>query len=209
MRPQPDELELLAAWQAGDRWAGSTLVQRHSARIFKLFSKRGGRLAEVAEDLTQDVWCAVLANRERINGSFGGYVTGIAVNTLRKACRPGRLEFGLVESDVAAPGPEALDTILAGHDEDLASRALRSLDMEDQILIELRYLEEMTAADVADAMTTARGSIHYYVSRALGRLAEKLEDLQRESFFRSRWHTLRTWKSRVLQSAHRRFGPVA
>ncbi len=78
-----DDPDLARRWQAGDRAAGSALIDRHLPRLRAFFAARCGSPAE-ADDLAQDVFLAVCRDLRRYDPQhpFTGWLYGIARNKL-------------------------------------------------------------------------------------------------------------------------------
>ena len=76
-----DDAELLRAWQAGDRAAGSALFERHVAAVTRFFRSKTDH--EV-DDLVQETFlaCVKSLDASRAITSFRGFLFGIARHKL-------------------------------------------------------------------------------------------------------------------------------
>ena len=72
-----DDFELLDAWRAGSREAGSELFERHFPGLFWFFRNKAG---ESAEDLVQQTFLSVVESRDRFrkDASFRTYLFTVA-----------------------------------------------------------------------------------------------------------------------------------
>ena len=84
---RPD-VELAQCWQAGDRAAGSNLIDRHLPRLRAFLAARCANAAE-ADDLAQDVFLAVCRQIQAYDRGvpFTGWLYGIARHKLADAWR--------------------------------------------------------------------------------------------------------------------------
>lgn len=176
------DLELLDAWRAGDRAAGSALFKRHYAAVMRFFRAKvdAGHL----DDLIQRTFLACVegAGRFRGEGSFRGYLLGIAYHRLCKHYRSAareraRIDFASVSACDLAPSPSEVHT--QRREQRLLLEALRRLPLDVQTALELHYWEGMTGAEIAAVLElplgTAKARIRRgreLVERELGRLNE-------------------------------------
>lgn len=159
------EEELLDAWRGGDRNAGNELIRSHYERVFYFFYRRLDGDADRAGELTHETFAVAIARREAIQSTFRGYVTGIAKMKLLESCRPSPEVAGHQEDAAGAfadeapleLAPLALGGVELSIDENKVVRALRRLDTEQQILLELKYVEDFTAAEIAEAFRLTPG----------------------------------------------------
>src|SRR5688572_27137327 len=87
------ELGLLAAWRAGDRAAGDTLMRSYYERVLGFFRMR---VPDAADDLTQRTFLACTEGRERFEpSSFAGFLFGIARRQLYRHFEQNRLDGDL------------------------------------------------------------------------------------------------------------------
>lgn len=167
--PVETDAELLAAWRAGDPRAGSRLFDRHYDRLLRFFKNKVG---DELYDLIQQTLLACLESHDRLRDDtrFSTFLLGIARNVLlqhyrTRARKHGKLDFGV--SSVA-------DLMLAGGTTILARRqrdrvlldALRQLPIDDQIVVELYYWEELSAGQIAELHEVPEGTIRSRLRRA-------------------------------------------
>lgn len=171
--------ELLGAWQRGDDRAGSELVRRYFTRIWSFFD---GKVASNVDDLVQRTFLACTAARERIDPerSFRTYLFGIARKQLLQ--HYARLHR---DSGIGELGEQPLDALerspsqLVAHhrDQKLLVRALRSIPLDLQIVIELFYWEEMPLGEIAGVIEIPEGTVKSRMHRAKELLRERIDAL--------------------------------
>jgi RNA polymerase sigma-70 factor (ECF subfamily) len=160
--------QLLDAWRAGDETAGRELFRRHFDAVFWFFRNK---IDAGAEDLAQDTFLALVRNKETVgrHGSFRGYLFTVARSKLIDAIRS-RATGGVVDplqSSVAELGlsPSA---VIDGHRRQVQLlAALRRLPLELQMLLELRFFEQLSGPELAEVLGMPEGTVRTRLRRAL------------------------------------------
>lgn len=171
--------ELLAEWQRGDERAGSELVRRYFARIFSFFD---GKVTSAVDDLVQRTFLACTAARERIDldRSFRTYLFGIARKQLLQHYARLHRDEGidsLGERSIDALERSPSQLVAHHRNQKLLVRALRSVPLDLQIVIELFYWEEMPLGDIAKVVEIPEGTVKSRLHRAKELLRERIEAL--------------------------------
>ncbi len=129
----------------------------------------------LAEDLTQDAFVKVLGRFHdlRNRDAFWWYLRRTIVNLSNSHFRRRRVERAWLERQ----RPDAS----ASHGSDLEERdrlrtALMTLRPEQRAAVVLRYLEDLSEADTAEALGRPIGTVKSMVSRGMDRLREELGD---------------------------------
>lgn len=167
--------DLVAAWVRGEQSAGKRLFERYFVRIVRFFRSK---VDQGAEDLVQRTFLALLQSRARFRGgSFRAFVFAVAHNVLREhlreKTRDTRLDFGTVSLRDLGPGPS---TWLGQHNERRRLLdALRNLPLDDQVALELYYVERLKAGEIAVALEISEGGVRSRLRRAKTRLRAGLE----------------------------------
>ena len=168
--------ELLGAWRGGDEAAGSKLLRRHFASLFRFFRPRAG---EATADLIQRTMLAAVEARERLPGErFRPFLLGIARHQLlmhqRKAVR-----FGRAMERVSQPRPVSSPSGIVSDMEQQRGllRALRRLDTDDQFVLELFYWEELSMKEIAAVLEIPAATVKTRLHRARLRLKEAFDTL--------------------------------
>ena len=173
------DIDLLDAWQAGDKAAGEALFERHFSSLFRFFRNKVGD--ELAEDLTQTTFVACVDSRERFRraSSFRTYLFGIARNQLflhfRRQRRDGAFAFDTVSVADLAAGPATI--MRARAEQRLLAAALRRIPVDFQIAVELYYWEDLSTKEIAEILEIAEGTARSRLTRARAQLAEQMRVL--------------------------------
>jgi RNA polymerase sigma-70 factor (ECF subfamily) len=178
MRGLQSDAELLAAWQAGDRRAGSELIDRYFEPVRRFFINK---VADGAEDLMQQTFLACVQQRDRIRDpeAFRGYLFAAArsklFDHLRVRCKDPRVDFEI--ESVAGLGISPSAELAAKHDERLLITALRHLPVELQVALELYYFEHVRGRELELALALPSGTVRSRLRRGLELLRKKIEEL--------------------------------
>jgi RNA polymerase sigma-70 factor (ECF subfamily) len=189
----PEDLALLAAWQAGDPRAGDALVRHYSAQVVRFFADKVQPFE--VDDLAQQTWEALIHARDRfaasatasssraaddageaaITASFRAYLYGTARFVLfghfRRRARAAQFDPAVSSLEDLAPSPSRH---MSAHLKlERLATALRKLPLEMQVLLELRYAHEMTSAEIAVIHEIPRGT-----AKSRLRLAKQRLDVQ-------------------------------
>lgn len=173
------DLDLLDAWCAGEKSAGNQLFQRHFDSIYSFFENK---IQDDVDELVQATFLACVRSRDtfRRQCTFRTYIFTIARNELYRYLRrrkpAGRaLDFGVTSlADLqTTPG-----TRVARHeDHERLLRALRTLPLEQQLLLELHYWEGMSAGELAEVFDIAQATARTRLFRARNSLRDCMEKL--------------------------------
>ncbi len=180
MRPASDE-SLLHAWIDGDATAGKQLVQRHYRRILLFFHSKVG--PELGRDLTQTTFETLCAKKVDFRGeaTVVTYLFGIARWKLVHHLRTQRLHdrrFEPLEHSIELPKVDDSITSLFmdRQRESLVVHALRSLPLDDQIVLELKEYEGLTSRQLAAMYDVGRDTMSSRINRARKRLAAAVRE---------------------------------
>ncbi|MEX1363975.1 MAG: RNA polymerase sigma factor [Nannocystaceae bacterium] len=172
------DAELLAAWHGGDRAAGEALFERHYDGVSRFFRNK---VAEPA-DLVQRTFLACLENVDRFRGdaSFRTFVFAIANNVLHKHFRMrggprGKVDLGTVSAEDLGDSPSRV--LVDGEQKQLLLRALRRLSVEQQVLLELHYWEQLKVTELAEVLTLPVGTVKTRLRAARKRLEVLIGEL--------------------------------
>jgi RNA polymerase sigma-70 factor (ECF subfamily) len=182
----PTDGALLTAWQDGDKQAGRVLFQRYYEPVARFFrNKMTGDIA----DLIQETFTRIVEGHGNLRDSarFRSYAFSIAYRVfhdhLRSKYRHGS-DLDLEQRSVAdlAPGPSSV--LARSREERLLLEALRHIPISYQVLLELRYWEELKTIEIAEILDIAHGTVrsrlhhaHQLLEQAMTRLAESPEQL--------------------------------
>lgn len=198
------DAELWTSWCAGDVRAGRALFDRYFGPISRFFASKVG---PDHDDLVQETFASCLAGRERLRepDRFRSYLFGVAYNTLRAHYRK---RHGLRDVDelgsrsVHDLGPGA-STLLRGDEQQrILVEALQQIPLELQVLVELRYWEGMSSADIERALEIPAATVRTRLRRARRLLGDALERLPAAPALRqSALEQLEAWAAATRHAA--------
>jgi RNA polymerase sigma-70 factor (ECF subfamily) len=170
-----DEL-LLAKALSGAEDAFTALYRRHQAAIYRFALHMSGEPA-LAEDVTQEVFLALLRNGRQFDGRRGAlrsFLYGIARHCVLRRLPSPQQDLNSVDQD--HPSEEDLLGDLARHDIiERVRRAVLSLPPSYREAVVLCDLEEATYDEAAAALGCPVGTIRSRLNRGRAMLAQKLE----------------------------------
>lgn len=176
---EPTDFALLAAWRGGDRHAGSVLFARHFPSVYRFVRSK---LDDGADDLAQKVFLALVEHPESFEGaaSFRAYLFGVARKQLlmwlrAHARREGHLDPASWSIVDVRGSPTRLRTQFEQHR--VVLEALQRLPVDQQVAIELHYLEELGTAEIAQVLEVPIGTVKARLSRAREALRHGLSEL--------------------------------
>lgn len=199
------DLELLAAWRAGDNERGTELFQRHFAAVHRYFANKVGSERDV-EDLIQRTFLAVFEAHERFagNSSFKSWVLGIAHNLLCDHYRGQRRNgppLDLAETSVRdlCAGPSTL--LGKRRDEQALLEALRAIPFDAQVILELCYWERLTGAEIGTLVGIPENTARSRLRKAKQQLLAALRESGVADREANDEDDLETWAEEVRRSA--------
>lgn len=173
-----EDAELVAAWKRGDDEAGAELFRRYYAPVARFYRSKVGPLAP---DLVQRCFLRCLEIRARIRDdvSFRSFVFGVARNVLlehyRRARANTRIDF--TEHTVEDLSPTPTSELAQDEQSQLLLHALRRLPVDQQIVVELYYWEDLNAREIAEIYEVPEPTIRTRLRRAKLRLEGELTAL--------------------------------
>lgn len=187
--PDPFErdVELLRGWQQGDRRAGSQLYARYRRSVQRFFVNKTRGEGEHG-DLVHDTFLALkraLAPRvpaDRLGDAdapLRPHILGIAHNVFRNhirgAARRSRRELDLGVHTLGELQPGVSSVLRARRQAQALMSGLRSIPIEDQILLELKYFEHISLAEIADVLGVSLASLNGRFFRAKQLLCRRVQ----------------------------------
>lgn len=175
-----EESQLVERARGGDVDAYETLVRQFSDIAFRTAYLVTGDAAE-AEDAAQDAFTKAYfaLHRFRPGAAFRPWLLRIVANEARNrrtsAHRRTRLALRAAEARAQGEEPASPESaVLAAEQQEALLDALRSLREEDRLTIAYRYFLDLSESEMAEILGCARGTVKSRLSRALGRLRERL-----------------------------------
>lgn len=179
----PEELkDLIQRAQAGDSTAFSDLYEQYLTPIFRFVFFRV-RTKEDAEDLTQHVflkaWAALPKFKEE-GQAFSAWLYRIARNTTVDYWRK-KKPLSLDPSSLVLQSRQdkALDPLATASQKEEAEhirKALHILNEDQQTILTLKFIEDLSNAEIALVTGKTEGAIRQIQSRALKALRQHLKE---------------------------------
>lgn len=167
---------------AAEPEAFGVFYDRFEAELLAFFYRATGR-ADIAADLTAEVFAAALQSTRRFDpalGSARAWLFGIARHELADTWRRGRVEDRArrsLEIEAVVLSDAALERIEheLGTDRGDALQLLEELPAEQRRAIQGRVLEDRDYAELADALECSASVVRQRVSRGLRTLRARME----------------------------------
>jgi RNA polymerase sigma-70 factor (ECF subfamily) len=173
---------LVVRAQKGDTEAFGKVYELLLEDVFRYIYFRVGSndAGDLAEDTFVRAWEKLHTYTEQKHGSFRSWVFTIAHNIVVDYYRKGRV---IVPLDVL--GPIAQEDITSNPDfhvnsllsVDLIARAIQSLKEDAQQVIILKYINELSYAEIAASMQKSETAIRIIAHRALKELKRMIEKM--------------------------------
>jgi RNA polymerase sigma-70 factor (ECF subfamily) len=181
------DFELLDAWSSGSHEAGDALLGRNFERLARFFFNKVRN--PDCEDLVQRTLLACVTSRDRFRreSSFRTFLFAIARNELRMHLRRTRPErtVDLSVDSLADFGDGASTAVRHAREQSLLLDALRRLPVDTQLLLELRYWEELDSDELSQMFEVDAVTIRTRLHRARRRLKAQIEALEASPSLRS------------------------
>lgn len=178
------DLDLLAAWRGGDKTAAGTILKKYYYLVRRAVLTKVPEAA--VDDIVQDVFAALAQRRDtfRADASLKTFILAIARNTVANYFRERQRKpvdpLDVLQSSVRDldAGPSSL--LLKHENERLLLEALRGVPLDDQMLLELYYWDDMPGSELAQVFECPEPTIRGRLRRAKERLTAALEELTRD-----------------------------
>jgi RNA polymerase sigma-70 factor (ECF subfamily) len=170
------------------------LVRDHQRRIFRVLMAMT-RDEDAADTLTQECFLRAYRKRSSFRGdsSVGTWLVRIAMNLARDHARSKKAAFWKrlfardpVRSEqlssppmesaerLAAPQASADTLLIARQRADAAWRAAEAISPQQRVIFAMRYAEEMSLEEIAEALDLGVGTVKSHLHRAVGSIRKKL-----------------------------------
>ena len=184
------ECQLIERARHGDVASYGELVRRHQALAFRVADLVSGDAAE-AEDVAQEAFVRAYRSLDqfRPGSPFRPWLLKIVTNealtrrrSLRRRLRLERRVFDAEQPTRTAESPEA--ELLARERFAEVDALLAELKEMDRLVLTYRYVLDMPANEIAEALDCPESTVRTRISRALARLRTKLTAQQTEESHR-------------------------
>lgn len=186
LEPTP-EGQLIERALGGDPEALGELVSRYHRVVFSIAYRMTGTRME-AEDLCQDVFLKVHRSLARFDRGlpFGPWVRKIASNAALNHLRHRGVERSVLEDadesegaperSAGEPGAGPEERLARSETADRLGCALAKLPDNQRLAFTLKYVEELTAEEIAEAMDAPKNTVKTWLLRAREALRKDLAD---------------------------------
>jgi len=170
---------LLRQARSGSQEAFAELYSLYFKKIYKFIFYRVSH-KEVAEDLTEEVFIKahqkISATRE--DNSFEGWLYQIARNKVIDYYRSKKITVALEDvENILEYESNILNDLHLQDQQKVFLHLLKSLRQEQQMVIKLKFLENLDNAEIAVIMKKNEGAIRVIQHRAIARLQELIKKL--------------------------------
>lgn len=191
----PDDLLLLQRWRMNDRTAGDALIRRHYAFAYRMARKLLGGDHDGAQEVSQRAFETLLHKRDAIETNVRGYLRRVVMLKVLSFRRKQRDDGHVSELEAEDRG---IDSQVGRRKEiKLMVRALRSLSLEDQLLLAWAYGDERSQREIAESLGMALAQCNTKLHRARQRLKGQLEELRDSPAHVSTLGGFETWLASV------------
>lgn len=183
---EESDRELVERIVAGEARAFSVLVKRFHNLIYSITYRMLGDVAE-AQDLTQEVFLKIYRQIGQYDPTLPlrpwvrRLACNLTLNHLRKK-RPAHLSLIEAGADKQArlpsPLPDQESALLTESRNKRLQKALMELPEHYRMAFTLKYVEEMTSLEIAEAMQTNQNTVKTWLVRAREMLRRSLDDLR-------------------------------
>lgn len=197
------DLELLAAWQGGSKQAIDAILLKYYPVVRRTVLTKVPEAA--VDDVVQDVFKALVERPDSFRGGakLKTFILSIARHKIADYFRERNAtnQTEVLDSSVRELGAGPTSLLMKHRNERLLLEALRSLSIDDQLLLELYYWDEMTAPELCQVFEVAEPAIRSRLRRAKERLDQAVRELSRDSHQLADTVTdLDTWAKRLRDS---------
>ena len=177
--PEINEEEMLISASRGSREAFGALYERYVERIYNYVYYRTGNLHD-AEDLTARVFQRAMNHIHKYTDRgvpFSAWLYRIAHNLVANWHRDGsrRQEIPLTEVPVLPSTEDRPETrLVRSQEQDSLMRLIRQLPSERQSLLILKFVEDLSNAEIGQIMGRSEGAVKSLYHRTLLALRDQL-----------------------------------
>lgn len=176
-RMDESDFELFDRWCKDDKEAGTKLFHRYHDSLFYFFEHKARR---EGDDLVQETFLQCMKSRDRFarQSSFRTYLFAIAKNVLFQHWRSeasARNQVNVEDVTLEAMGTSIGGRIAKREDRARVIRALRTLPLGQQALLEMFYWHDLGREQLAEVFDVEPATIGSRLFRARQALQEALE----------------------------------
>lgn len=173
--PQAYEAELIAGLRRGDTYATTRVFNLYFDRLYSMVFYAVGKDREVAEDITQETFVSAFkaARKFRANSSLYTWLAGIANHKVADYFRHLNKERKHIKSLSASP------VFLSPETDSGIDKILDTFPVVYRQVLLLKYVEDMSVAEISQVMRKTEKSIEGLLARARKMLRDEQEKLKK------------------------------
>jgi RNA polymerase sigma-70 factor (ECF subfamily) len=173
--------EILASCRAGDRDAFRSLYGMHKDRVYSIALYFFHGDPSSAADVTQQVFLKLMTNIHQFRGDseFSTWLYRLVVNTCMDSARRRKSTAELTDT-VAQPARQE-DEYHRNETARSVQAAVAALPEKFRIAVLLRYFEDFSYEQMAEALDCSMGTVASRLNRGHRLLAERLKELRGKS----------------------------
>lgn len=179
-----DEWQLLEAWRGGDKASGEALFSRYFKLLCRFFRTKVYNPEDAADLVSETLLeCVRSTGHAREGVAFRSYLFSIGLNVLRRHFRKrgkrGREEDDFASICVGNPADDRSMTSLISLEEQgkVLVRALRSVPVEQQIVLELNLIEGLNGPEIAELLGVPKQTVYTRLRRGTEKLRKAVDEL--------------------------------
>ncbi len=178
--PEMTEEALLEGLRAGTLEAYEVLMERFEAPLYRFFYYSHGH-HDLAQDQCGETFINLLSAIQKMRGDAGclkAFIFGVARNVLRRGWRQRRL-YSASEAMLARLSdarPSAYRLAASRQEYQRAMAAIEELTEPARQVFLLRFVEELSLAEISEALDLPLGTVKSYIHRSRKRLLEMLRE---------------------------------
>lgn len=174
---QKSDEQLMILYQNGTEAAFKMLYERHSSKIFG-FIKNRLKTPEQCQDVFQEVFMKIHKSKHLYNKSHPvlPWLFTITKNAIVDHFRKAKKTLNQIQIDdleIAAP---IMDAAFSLSD---VSSYMSEIPVNQRTVIEMRYTDEKTFADIAEVLETSDVNVRKLLSRGLSRLKQLIKESEK------------------------------
>jgi RNA polymerase sigma-70 factor (ECF subfamily) len=170
---EPSDEWLMKKFAEGQDEYFATLYRRYGGRVYG-YLKRKLSDQTVAEDIFQEVFLKMTKSRRsfKLDGHFAPWLFSIVRHCMTDAFRRGARQKSILESVALASTSDLSESKNERDIHDVES-ILESLTVKDRTVLSLRYVEDLSFANVASRMGLSAANVRQIASRAIHKLRKE------------------------------------
>jgi RNA polymerase sigma-70 factor (ECF subfamily) len=179
--------DLLRLIARGDEAAFLKFYRRHQSGVFRFALQMSGK-AEIAEEVTQDVFMVVIRSATQYDskrGSAAAYLYGVARNFVLRRLEQERPYVTILDdpqseqAELTAADADPLEDLTRGEKIEALRKAVLALPPAYREVVVLCDLHELDYAEVAAALGCVIGTVRSRLHRARALLTERMRAEER------------------------------